>query len=165
MSRSPVIVSLALMLLTAACNQPEEGTTIAINADGGAMTGGIDGRTGALKVDIPGFKGELALPRMTLNADNFDMNGVHLYPGSSIQGMNIQGGDGKGNEGVRLSFTSPATPQVVRDWFVARMEKTGFTVAADGNSLRGTTDDKKAFTLDLAPEGADKARGTLVVGG
>ncbi len=165
MSRPHLIVPLALLLSVAACDRPDEGTTIAINADGGTMTGGIDGKTGALKVDIPGFKGELALPKMTLNAENFDMNGVHLYPGSSIQAMNIQGGDGTGDEGVRLSFTSPATPQVVRDWFVTRMEKGGFTVAADGNRLRGTTDDKKAFTLDLTPAGADRAAGTLVVGG
>ena len=165
MSRPYPIIPLALLLLLAACNQSDEGTTIAINADGGNVTGGIDGKTGALKINVPGFKGELALPKMTLNAENFDMNGVHLYPGSSIQGMNIQDGNGKGKEGVQLSFTSPATPQVVRDWFMTQLQKGGFTVAANGNRLSGTTEENKAFTLDLAPEGGDKAKGTLVIGG
>lgn len=165
MPRYHAVIPLLLLASTAACDRANEGTTIAISTDEGNMTGGIDGKTGALKVNLPGFKGELALPKMTLNAENFDMNGVHLYPGSSIQAMNIQGGNGKGEEGVRLSFTSPATPQIVRDWFVAKLEKGGFTVAADGNRLSGRTEDKKAFTLDLAPAEGGQAKGMLVVGG
>jgi hypothetical protein len=37
-------------------------------------------------------------------------------------------------------------------------------VKADGTGLSGTTDEKKPFTLDLRPVGADRAKGVITIG-
>ena len=97
------------------------------------------------------------------------MNGVRLYPGSTISTMNIDAHDsgkaGKDDDSgtVKVSFASPAAPGVVRDWFQQKLSAAGFTVSVSGNGLVGTTDEKKPFRLDLTPDGADKSKGTITV--
>lgn len=162
----------ALALPIAACDGGrDEGTSITFNSQDGNATGAVDGKTGAVKIDLPGFKGELTLPKIKLDADNFDLNGVHLYPGSTIDNLDVSGGDGDkngdkdgDNGSVRVRFTSPATPAAVRDWFQARLEKAGFTLRSEGNALVGQDEDKKPFRMDLTPSGTDRAAGTIVIG-
>lgn len=159
----------ALTLTVAGCDDGKDGTTIAINAsdaDGNAVVG-VDGKSGKLSIAAPGFTGSISLPKMHFDAGDFDMNGVHLYPGSTISGMNIDahdkpGGDDDGK--VRISFASPAAAPTVRDWFQRKLTGAGFTLSASGNGLAGTTDDHKPFRLDLTPAGADHADGTIVIG-
>lgn len=162
------LLLLALALPIAACDgKRDEGTSITFNSDDGNSTGAVDGRTGAVKIDLPGFKGEFTLPKIKLDADNFDLNGVHLYPGSTIDTLDVGGGDdGASSNGgsVRVRFTSPATPATVRDWFQARLQKAGFTLRTEGNALVGQDKDKKPFRMDLSPSGGDRAAGTIVIG-
>lgn len=157
------IVFAALILPIAACNRPDSGTSIAINGDDGNMLGSVNGKTGEVKIDVPGFQGSVKLPKIQFDAGNFDLNGVKLYPGSTIENVNVS--DGKsGDGGVKVRFTSPATPAAVRGWFQERLTKVGYTVQSDGQKLVGTTDENKRFRLDLTPTGADKASGTIVIG-
>ena len=65
---------------------------------------------------------------------------------------------------VRVSFTSPASPATVRQWFQDRLNKAGFTVAPGGNGLVGATDEHKPFALDLTADGADRAKGKITLG-
>ncbi len=154
----------ALLVPIAACNQSEKGTSVTINGDNGTMIGGVDGNSGEVKIDVPGFKASVTMPKIKIDAGDFDLNGVKLYPGSSIEGINVQGDtDQKG--GVRVHFTSPATPDTVRGWFAERLGKVGYTIRTDGANLVGTTDENKPFRLDLTPDGSDKAKGTILIGG
>jgi len=162
MLRPLLLAGLALSI--AACNRSDEGTSVTINADGGNVMGAIDGETGEMKIDIPGLKGAVTLPKIKLDSGNFDLNGVRLYPGSSITNVSVTG-DGKEAGGLRVRFASPATPDVVRGWFAERLAKVGYRVTADGANLVGTTDENKPFRLELAPDGAGKASGTVVIGG
>ena len=157
MLRPLILAGLALSIV--ACNRPDEGTTVSINADGGNVLGAIDGKTGEMKIDIPGFKGAVTMPKIKIDSGDFDLNGVKLYPGSTIGGVNVT------EKGLRVQFTSPAAPDTVRGWFLERLGKVGYTVHADGANVVGTTDEKKAFRLDLVPDGAGKAAGTVVIGG
>jgi hypothetical protein len=98
------------------------------------------------------------------------MNGVHLYPGSTISSINVNGGDDNKDEGkdpgkVRIAFTSPATAATVRDWLKERLGKAGFTLSTDGAGLTGKTDDGKPFALKLTDQGANKSSGTIDMGG
>lgn len=161
-------LSLTAALPLAGCNEPDKGTSISFtgNADDGEDQGAtMDGSTGQVKVDLPGFQGTFKLPRIQMTADNFDLNGVHLYPGSTISGFDV---DAKGKEKddgqVRIAFDSPATVQTVRSWFAERLPKAGYAVHDDGNGLTGTTDDKKPFVLKLDDAGAGHAKGTIVLG-
>jgi hypothetical protein len=160
---------LALLGL-AACDRPSEGTSVSINVEGGNAVGAIDGKTGEMKVDVPGFQGSLKLPRFKLDADSVDLNGVKLYPGSTIDGIDVTGGgegggEKGGGEGVRLSFTSPAAATTVRDWLGERLGKAGFTVQARENGLAGTTDEGKPFRLEMRPGGAATSTGVITLGG
>lgn len=158
-------VLLLTLLSLGACDRPDEGTSVSINAEGGNVLGAIDGKTGELKVDVPGFQGSLKLPRIKLDADNVDLNGVKLYPGSTVDGIDIAGGEKGGGEGVRLSFTSPAAAATVRDWLGERLSRAGFTIQARENGLMGTTDEGKPFRLEMRPGGADTAMGVITIGG
>jgi hypothetical protein len=163
MSAKVISVMFAALAL-AACGGSGDGTSISINAEDGNMVAGVDGN-GQLAINLPGgIAGNIKLPKMKLDADNFDMNGVHLFPGSTISGMNVDAGDKDGT--VRVQFQSPASPSTVRDWFLEKLSKqAGFTITASGNDLIGTTDEKQPFRLDLAPDGPDKSKGQIVIGG
>lgn len=153
----PILLTLAL----AGCGSHDRGSSIAINADGGNTLAAVDG-SGEVKLDLPGLEGKIKLPRIKLDAANFDLNGVHLYPGSTIDNVDIAnvGKDGD----VRIAFTSPATPDLVRDWFEQRLSGAGFTLHRDGAGLAGTTEEDKPFRLDLADAGGGHAKGTIALG-
>lgn len=153
------LVVLALLAAPlAACGAKDGDTAISIN-------GTEDGK---FAVKVPGFSGSLKLPKLKLDANNVEFNGVHLYPGSTVStfDLNASGDDKEGGNGkVRIGFESPADPATVRDWFAERLGKVGFTLKAQGNSLVGTDDEKKPFRIDLEPAGAGKAKGMVIAGG
>ena len=161
----------AAALALAACGEHDGNSTsisFSGNSSDGAVSGGIDS-SGNLKIDANGFKADLKLPKFSVDANNFEMNGVHLYPGSTISSIDVNGGDDDGNGKdtgkVRVAFTSPATAATVRDWLKERLGKAGFTLSADGIGLTGKTDDGKPFALKLNDQGATKSSGTIDMGG
>ena len=160
MTRLLLLATLTLPL--AACEKPKEASSVSFNL--GDTAGSLDSKSGEVKLDIPGFQGAIKLPKIKVNADDFDMNGVHLYPGSTIEGVDVAG-DANHAGGVRVSFTSPADAGTVRDWFRGRLTDAGFTVSATGTNLTGTTEEKKPFRLDLTPASPGRTRGTVVIGG
>ena len=173
MTRALLIAALCALPL-AACdgqgNGNAQGTTISLNASDsdGNVVAGIDGKSGEMAINAPGFSGKINLPKIHLDASDFDMNGVHLYPGSTVSGMNIDAhdhGQGSDDDGtVKVTFESPAAPDTVRAWFEQKLNGAGFHVKADGTGLSGTTDEKKPFSLDLSPVGADHAKGVITIG-
>lgn len=160
------ILLLAALLPLAACGG-EKGTSVSINTsdEDGNVSFGTDGN-GQVAIDSPVFKGKITLPKLQLDAAHFDMNGVHLYPGSTISGMNVDTRTKTGEKDdahVRMTFASPAAPATVRDWFLGKLNAAGYKVQADGAGLVGKTDEDKAFKLDLTPDG-DKAKGIITIG-
>jgi hypothetical protein len=59
-------VGLSSVLALSACNRSDEGTTVSINADGGNVLGAINGETGEMKIDVPGFQGSVKLPKIQI---------------------------------------------------------------------------------------------------
>ncbi|MBX9729989.1 MAG: hypothetical protein K2X59_01560, partial [Sphingomonas sp.] len=124
--------------------------------------------TGEVAINAPGFSGKITLPKLKLDSSDFEMNGVHLYPGSTISGMNIVGSEGKDGEGkgnVRVTFDSPAEPAVVRDWFFDRLGKADFTITKNGTGLKGTDEKNKPFALELTPAADGHSTGVIIAGG
>lgn len=161
MARSLVFAA-PLMLALAACSGSEDGTSITINTDNGSGAA-LDGETGEVKIDTPVFQGSFKLPKMQLTADNFDIDGVKLYPGTKIGALNVAANGKGGKDGVvTLKFESPASATTVRDWLKGEFEKAGNAVTIDGNGLRGTTDGDP-FRIDLVPNG-ERASGTVTIG-
>jgi len=156
------------LALLAACGDGDNGTTISFEGnDGGErVTAHADGETGRVAIDTPGFKADIKLPRIELDSENLDLNGVKLFPGSTVQGVDIAGGEsGAEDDGVvRIRFSAPGDARAVRAWFDERMRAEGFTLRTGGGALSGTTDDGEPFRLDLAPkDGA--TQGTFTLGG
>ena len=165
--RRPFLAALVLLPLLAACDRSDEaGTTVTIG--GTNASAGIDAG-GRVKIDTPVFRGDFTLPKINLTADNFDIDGVHLYPGSRIQGVDVRAGEGKGDgkggddDRVTVRFESPADVATVRGWFADAWRKAGKDVAVDGNALRGTTDDKP-FAVELTPAGDGRTAGVVRIG-
>ncbi|QDX27752.1 hypothetical protein FPZ54_18225 [Sphingomonas suaedae] len=155
-------LALPLAAALTACGDGE-GTTISIEGDNGSVTAKAD-KDGRVEVKAPGFEGSIKLPRFRMDADNFDIDGVKLYPGSTISSLNIEdrGGDAaKG--GVRVAFDAPADAERVRAWFREQMEGAGFTVTGNRAELTGKTGKGSPYTLKIDPAGEGKSRGTLSV--
>ncbi|MCP3734824.1 hypothetical protein M9979_08065 [Sphingomonas sp. RP10(2022)] len=156
-----LLCAACLVLPLAACDRSDDTPSLTINADGGNVAGALDARSGEVKVNVPGFSGQFKLPKLQIDTADFDLNGVRLYPGSTIEAMDV--GSGR-NDGVRIRFRSPATPDQVRGWFQERLAKAGFTITRDGRGLTGTTEEDKPFRLELDGDGSDRAKGTIVLG-
>lgn len=162
----------ALLLLTllplAACGGSGTGTSFSINAseEDGNSTITTDSN-GQMAIKAPGFEGAIKLPKFHVNAENFDFNGVKLYPNSQIGALNVDADDSKAGEDkgkVRVAFESPAALATVQDWFRDKMTARGFKVAADGDGLKGTTDEGDPFRLMLSADGDRKTKGKLEIG-
>ena len=167
--RATLVAAFSPLLLLCGCGDGEPGTTITINAPDreGNVSGSVDGKTGEVAVKVPGFAGRFTLPKIKLDADDFDLNGVHLYPGSTIGSVNIVGGKGDdGDDGgrVRVAFESPADPATVRHWFDTKLGGAGFKLATSGNALVGTDNEGKPVRIELSPAANGHARGIITAG-
>ncbi len=161
------------MMLLAACGSEDkksEGTEISINADGDSggvkintgKDGGnikIDGEDGtAINIDVPDFV-DLDIE------DDFDIDGVKLYPGSQVTKVDVNATDRNGADKatVKLGFTSPAAPAKAADWMGGEFAKNKIQVERAGDTLRGTTKDGEAFTIKFLPDGANAKGEVLIV--
>jgi hypothetical protein len=155
---------LALPLTLAACG-PGGNTNISIHDSDGDVNISTDDN-GQASIKLPGFDATVKLPKMDITGDNFDVNGVKLYPGSTVRDVNIDAHDGNGDKDgrVALKFEAPASLDKVQAWFRDAMAKHGFKVSPQGSGFAGTTDDGQPITLELEADGPDKAKGNLTVG-
>ncbi len=159
------------MILLAACGQEKEtteGTEVSINAgdehggvqiktgkDGGNIKIGGDGA--AIDIDIPDF--------VDLNIeDDFDIDGVKLYPGSKVTKVDVDANDKNGADKatVKLGFTSPAAPAKAADWMAGEFAKKGVKVTRTGDTLAGKDKDGADFRINFAPDGTN-AKGEVVI--
>lgn len=161
------LLLIGALALTGCQDRGGEGTTVSImgNAeDGNSHGASMDGASGKVKVDLPFFQGNFTLPKIQLDADDFDLNGVHLYPGSTIKGINVDARSNDERDLVVVSFDSPAAAATVRDYFRQRLAKADYKLTASGDGLTGTTDDDKPFKLSVKDAGASRSTGTITIG-
>ncbi|WP_404335277.1 hypothetical protein AB2M62_15725 [Sphingomonas sp. MMS12-HWE2-04] len=163
MPRSLLLLIAALPL--AACGSGT-GTSIAINAqsDDGNATVSTDGN-GQVTIKAPGFEGALKLPPIDISAEDFEINGLRLYPKSKIRSFQADSkGKGTQDDKAVVTFESPAPLAKVQGWFRENLAKHHFKASADGNGFKGTTEDGEPFVLTLDAAGPDKVSGRMVVG-
>ena len=144
------------------------GTSISIDAksDDGNSTVATDGN-GQMAIKVPGFEGALKIPKIEIDAKDFEVNGVTLYPGSKITNLHVNAEEhiGRRDKGeVIVDFTSPAAPTTVQGWFREKMAAKKFKAETDGAGLKGTTNEGDPFTLRLDSDGANKTKGQFQLG-
>lgn len=155
---APLLLPIAL----AACHGSAN-----INFDGNDSDGNSVISTdsnGRIQIKAPGIQGSITLPKMPLDAKNFDIDGVTLYPGSTLKNLKVNDTQGDKGGQVIVEFESPAAPTVVRDWFRDNMTKQGFKVTTKDDNLIGTTDDGQPFALQLGASGDARTKGLMQVG-
>ncbi len=168
-----LLIPIALSL--AGCGSDKEGTTISFNMSDGdgneSSVANVDGETGEVSINAPGFKGKVSLPKLSLGGADFSLNGVELYPGSTIKTMNISANKGDSETGnddkdsVRVVFDSPATPDKVIDYFADKLGKADFKLTRKGKGLTGTDDEQKPFSLEVTPAADGHSTGVITAGG
>lgn len=155
-----IIAATAALALLTACGKSDDknGTEISItgtDSKGKPAGAKLDGKAGRVTLDVPGVKLDLPLPKIELDAGDFGIGDVSLYPGTKINTLNIATDKkGDGEDEVKITFDAPATPDKVIAWFAEQMKAEGFTLNLNGASIAGKTDDGDPFTLNLTP-GAD----------
>ena len=144
------------------------GTNISLSGNSGE--GNVSIKTGAdgqLAIEAPGVSIASKLPKINLTAEDFDVNGLKLYPKSEIRELNAVGDNtGEKDKGqVTVAFESPAALATVQAWFRDNLAKQGFKVEPRGNGFAGTTDEGEAFSLDLTADGDARTKGRMEVRG
>ena len=167
--------ALALTACGASADDGKTGTDISIDAttdEGEVVKASSDGKTGEVEINAPGFKASIAMPKVNLDSENFDMDGAKLYPGSKILSMKVDnvmraaGTKGDGGGTVRIRFDSPAAPDVVKAWFLNELVNTAkYSLTATPEGLAGKNKDGDPFTLNLRAGEAGHSIGTMIVSG
>jgi hypothetical protein len=103
---------------------------------------------------------------MAMDAANLDLDGIDLYPGSTVRDLRIDARDGKQGKDsgrVTVQFEAPASTDKVQTWFRDAVTKRGYAIATEQGGLTGTKAGGGSVTLELTAEGAGKSKGRLVV--
>jgi hypothetical protein len=159
-----IVASLTL----AACSDSDNKSSADINFSGDFGNGSdvaitADSDTGKVGVKLPGFEAKLNLPKAMLDKSNFELDGVKLYPGSKVTGVSVDAGLGSKDDAVRIAFSAPAKPGVVREWFIESFAAKAVNVTANATGLAGTDKDGSPFTMTLADSAGDMTAGTIVM--
>ena len=175
------VLLLAIPLVLAGCGRRHhDETTTTVTKDGVTTTtvtrttrhGGDDGdkTVSGLNIDTDKFKANLEIPGLTFGADDMDMDGMKLYPGSKVRGIRVKASKHDGDEKgvVTMDFTSPAAPAAVVAHMTAEAKKAGFTVSgvtpAGLSGIKVEDKDTNRFTVTLNASG-DATAGQLEMSG
>jgi hypothetical protein len=166
------LAAFALAACGASADDGKTGTDISIDAttdEGETIKASSDGKTGEVAIDAPGFKANIAMPKVNLDSDNFEMNGAKLYPGSKIISMKVDNvmraaGSEGGAGTVRISFDAPASPDVVKAWFLDQLVNTAkYSLKVTPDGMTGTNEDGDPFTLNLRAGEVGHSIGSMII--
>ena len=121
---------------------------------------------GGTEISIDGDNVSI-VPKAGMSGANFDLNGIELYPGSTIRDFKLDAQDGKDGADsgkVAVRFDSPAALAKVQPWFRDTLTKRGYTLAPKGDGFTGVNAEGDKVALELTADGADKTNGRLEVG-
>jgi len=111
----------------------------------------------SLSIDADDFKANLEIPGMSFGSNHLDLDGMKLFPGSTVKGMHVRATDRGSNQRGQmvLNYSSPAAPLVVAQHMADQARKAGFTLTANTTALVSGTkrddDASKDFSMTLAP--------------
>ena len=146
---------LLLLPMLAGCNvhskNPAAGDdNVSIHAD----------ESGNIAFNLPIAEGKLKVPANFMHEGDVDIDGVKLMPGSSLTGFNLDSRNDVSN--VDMSFTSTASPDEVRAYYVDQFKKQGVEPAIAGDAVTGKSKDGGPFTIQVSPA-ANGSTGKIVI--
>jgi hypothetical protein len=181
MSKFALCLAATTLLVLTACSDSKVETekadtgskvSIAIDSDGDKtetrtdVTINGDTDTGKFELKLPGgIEAKVNLPEGIGEHGKFDIDGVGLYPGAKVRGVNVNASDTKETKQavVKISFSAPADAAAVADWYQQQFDAKQKAVTRRGETLSGTTDDGDTFTIALDAAGTGTSKGLLTI--
>jgi hypothetical protein len=149
-----MLIGLGVM---SACNDPDERRVSAQNDNGSDLSMSVDGGKNG------GGKISLSLPSIKLGAPEVDIDGVKLYPGARVTGVDISGQEGQSEGGLIVRFDADVAPDKVRDYYLAAFKSKGVAVTQGGEGISGHDEDGKPFRIMLS-DNEGNTRGAIQMG-
>lgn len=159
----PLIIALPL-LASCSVKADSDKKTASVSIGDSILPGDSSLSDKGLKIDADGFKAALEIPGMEIGGKKFDLDGMKLYPGSSVKGMTVQARakDGEKKGTVRVTFTSPASPDSVLAFAEKEAAREGYAVGRSGLGLTGSDGKDKLIAYIVAAEGSG-TRGSVTL--
>lgn len=164
-----IVPGLALGLVLAGCGEkakPDAAATAdsagATWDDGKPAPAASSDAKDKFALSLPGFDLKMDLPNAMLAKSDFELDGVKLYPGSTINAMAVAKPERGVDAQVDIGFAAPADPAAVRAYFVKEL---GDRIEDPGAArLSGRTSDGDIFTIDLTPAAGGTAGKLRIIG-
>ncbi len=157
----PALLLAATALSLGACSEKEGNGSFSIDMNNQASGGNV-------AVSIPGFDAKLKVPVGIMNQGNFDIDGVKLYPKSTVTTFNLnvdsKTTDGKSGEPVvKMGFSAPADVTTVANWYKEQFADKSVSATQTATGFTGKTKDGDTFTIGLTPGAAGQTTGAIAV--
>jgi hypothetical protein len=135
----------------------------AVTVSAGGNVSVTPGEQKGLSVSVPGFSAKLDIPGIKIGSDHMDIDGMKLYPGTEVKGVNVVGKDGPGGK-VMMGFSAPAAPAEVARYYADAARANGFSdVAMKDTTVTATKSDGDKMTISVSPSGTGSAGEILIV--
>jgi hypothetical protein len=145
----------------------DSGVKISINSDdkdAGWNGDDKDNKGVKLSLNLPGgFNAKLNVPGAMSEHGKFDIHGVGLYPGATVNAVDVNAGKATERTEVKIGFAAPGDASAVADWYQAQFEAKKITTQRSGDTFAGKNDDGADFTLALSGAGSGKSNGLLTI--
>jgi hypothetical protein len=164
----------APLALLAACslkvgkNQSDANmASVKVAEDGNVAITANDGSTG-VSVSVPGFDARVKVPGMHIGGEHMDIDGMKLYPGTKLDGINVTDQKGPGNGQVDMRFTSPGTPDKIAAYYAAAARNEDFSninVSSQGGraTLTARKKDGDDLTISMEPATGGSTTGRILI--
>ena len=155
--RTAVLLAALLPLALVACDRDEKapapsGDNVSVAVDGDTVAD-VSTSGNRMEIDIPGLGANLRIPKLSIGG-SMDLDGVKLYPGSEVTGMNIRHSEGDAKGGVKMDVHSGGTPDEVAAYYRNAAADAGYVVEP-GSSPRFTASKSGGRTIAFAFDPAD----------
>ncbi|MBP8234904.1 MAG: hypothetical protein KAY22_21655 [Rhizorhabdus sp.] len=156
--RKTIVMAALPLLLLAACE-------VKVNDDTKSDANASAGDSAAISIDAGGNVAmgsgdqptslSLSIPGIELGGEDMNIDGMKLYPGSKMTGVNVTDKDG-GNGRVEIRFVSPAAPDVVARYYAdaaGQADFTGVKLAKSGaaSTVTAVNGEGDPMTITLQP--------------
>lgn len=142
-----------------------DGNSMAVDAGDGKVGTGAGGKTVA--INVPGFSAKVSVPGLALGGKDTDIDGIAPYPGTTMNGVNIDARDNDGTGGesqgrVDMGFSAPASPDRLIAYYRNAARNAGWIEQppAAGQQFAATKANGKGKVAHLAMSVAPAADGS-----
>lgn len=157
----PALIVAAMALSLTACSEKEGNGSLSIDMNSEADAGNVS-------VSIPGFDAKVKVPTGIMGSGNFDIDGVKLYPKSTVTAFNLNvdsktTGGNASDPVVKMSFAAPTDIATLTRWYKSEFAAKSVTATQTATGFSGKTEDGDTFTIALTPGTSGQTNGMIAV--